>query len=109
MKENYSSPNGTYTVLFDVFEVRMSHWLEVPRVVRVADQQPLFDLQGDVWSTSQVTWLTDSQLELQLRKYPGLVSCALLLDFHNGTGQASCGPARFEGTLNAVQSWVLSH
>ncbi|MGA0560754.1 hypothetical protein ACO2Q8_29075 [Larkinella sp. VNQ87] len=109
MEDSILSPNGTFSIIFDTFEVRMSHWIQAPRVFRVQDQAQLFDLQGDVWSADKVTWLSDSEVELYVRKYPGQVSCDLVLDLAEGTGKAICGQDRFAGPLIAVKAWVLHH
>ncbi|GAB3327540.1 hypothetical protein GCM10027299_28300 [Larkinella ripae] len=109
MIEKYSSPNGTYQVVFDVFEVRMSHWVEVPRIIRVSDGAALFDLRGAVWSADRVQWLTDSEVELSVRKYPGRITGSLVLNFNTGTGKAVCNANPYEGPLHEVRSWVLAH
>lgn len=109
MKDESLSPEGTYAIRFDVFEVRMSHWVEVPGIFRVADDLLLFDLRGDVWSAGPVTWLSDSVVQLTVRRYPGWVSCELVLDLQAGKGEAICGPDRFEGALPALENWVRRH
>ncbi|KAA9349309.1 hypothetical protein [Larkinella humicola] len=106
MKDESLSPEGTYAIRFDVFEVRMSHWVEVPGIFRLADDALLFDLRGEVWSAGPIAWLSDSVVQLSVRRYPGRVSCELVLNLQVGRGVAICGTNRFEGALSALENWV---
>ncbi|WP_128547830.1 hypothetical protein [Larkinella soli] len=108
MEENLS-PACTYRIVFDVFEVRMSHWIEEPSIYRVADGALLFDLKGDVWSADRIVWHSDSVVEMQVRKYPGRVSCTLTLDLAAQTGRAACGTDTYTGFLPDLKAWVLRY
>lgn len=111
MEESYS-PNGTYQIVFDVYELRMSHWVYNPSIYRTNDQVLLFDLREDMWSADVVNWLTDSTVRIEARRYPGDMSCQLTLDLEAGTGKATRstqqGTAHFDGTLPDVKNWILS-
>ncbi|GAB3933939.1 hypothetical protein [Larkinella terrae] len=109
MKDDIFSPEGTYVIQFDVFEVKMSHWIETPRIFRVADNQLLFDLRGDVWSAMRINWLSESRLELLVAKYPGRISCHLFLDLQTDRGAGTADNDRFEGNLSGLENWVRQH
>lgn len=57
MLESIFSHDQTYKVEFGSYEVRMSHWIDKPYLVRVGDDQVVFSLEGDPWSASDVRWI----------------------------------------------------
>jgi len=108
MSEDIFSPDRQYKVSFDSYEMRMSHWVDQPSLIRVRDNFCLFALDTDDWSAWEVSWLDDSTVALVLRKYPGLIDCTLELNVATSEGQAVGRRASIAGSFSAVRDWVLS-
>lgn len=107
MSEDIVSPEGQYKVSFSSYEVRMSHWIDQPYLIRVSDNVRLFALDADGWSAWTVRWLDDSTVELLMRKYPGQVECTVELNAGTNQAQAVSRTASVAGTFSAVKDWVL--
>ncbi|WP_020607332.1 hypothetical protein [Spirosoma spitsbergense] len=101
------SPNRQYKLRFDSYEMRMSHWIDQPSLIRVQDDVCLFALNQDDWSAWEVRWLSDSTILLVMRKYPGLIDCTIELNVGTNEGQAVSRRASVAGSFSAVKSWVL--
>ncbi|MFD2932780.1 hypothetical protein [Spirosoma flavum] len=106
--EDIFSPDRRYKVSFGSYEVRMSHWIDQPYLIRVSDNVSLFNLNADVWSASNVRWLDDSTVELYMRKYPGLVACTLTLNALTNHASAVNQTASFAGAFSELKIWLLS-
>jgi len=66
------SPNKTFLVQFYPIEMKMSHWVNRPRLVNANSDEVLLDLSASLWHADQVRWRTDSKsVLLELRRYPG--------------------------------------
>ncbi|RYG67145.1 hypothetical protein EON80_14160 [bacterium] len=70
-RTEFASPSGKYHFQIFMTEMRMSHWVERPRLVRVEGEVPLFDLSNSQWSLEGANWQGEEKVELQLRRYPG--------------------------------------
>ncbi|WP_232074065.1 hypothetical protein [Spirosoma aureum] len=88
MLEELFSPQKTFKVAIGSYEVKMSHWVDQPYLIRVSDDVELFNLNGDPWSASDVTWLDDSTVEMHLRRYPGHIFCSVQLNALTDQGWA---------------------
>lgn len=66
----YPAPGGEYVLRLEPEEVRMSHWLDLPTVLRTADQSVIWSV-GYPWSVSSHQWVSSEELDLSLRQYPG--------------------------------------
>lgn len=66
----FSSPGGEFVLRVASDEVKMSHWVDVPYVVKVSDGSMVWSGEFP-WSLSQHHWVSSHELELELRKYPG--------------------------------------
>lgn len=108
MSDDVFSPNRQYKVSFDSYEMRMSHWIDQPSLIRVRDTVCLFSLSSDGWSAWEVRWLDDSTVSLLVRKYPGLISCTVELNVSTNEGQAICRTASIAGSFSMVKDWVLT-
>ncbi|UFH57544.1 hypothetical protein [Spirosoma sp. KNUC1025] len=108
MIDDIFSPGHAYKITFSCYEVRMSHWIEQPHLIRVGDDATLFSLNGDAWSTFTVNWLDDQTVAMRVAKYPGRVSCALVLNAATDQGTATNPFRSFSGTLREVSDWVLN-
>ena len=66
----YITPDGVFRVEFNCFEMRMSHWVENPRVTHVPSGRVVFDRWGTM---EDATPRVDAQgrLVLAMREYPG--------------------------------------
>lgn len=66
------SDDGNIEVRWDVYEVRMSHWVLEPAVVRLRDEHEVASLDGTGWDGGGVapTFPRRDQVELHLRRYP---------------------------------------
>ncbi|MEO6285990.1 MAG: hypothetical protein ABIO93_21550 [Dyadobacter sp.] len=102
------STNVQHTICFDSYEMRMSHWIDQPSLIRVSDGACLFSINTDDWSAWEVRWLDESTVTLVLRKYPGLLDCTLQLNVATCEGQAVSRRASIAGSFSAVRDWVLS-
>lgn len=108
MPDDLFSPNQHFKIRFDSYELRMSHWIDQPSLIRVRDNVCLFALDKDDWSAWEVCWSDDSTVALVLRKYPGLLDCTLQLNVATGERQAASRRASIAGSFSAVRDWVLS-
>ncbi len=107
MSEDIVSPNRQYKVSFSSYEVRMSHWIDQPYLIRVNDGACLFTINADGWSAWAVRWLDESTVELSMRKYPGQIGCIIELNIDTHQAQAVRRSASVAGTFSAVKDWVL--
>jgi|ERR687886_1530722 hypothetical protein len=107
MFDEIVSPDHTHKVAFSTYEVRMSHWIDQPYLIRVSDGACLFALQSDPWSASDVKWLDETTVEMYLRKYPGRISCTVRLEVSDDWGTARGQTGSFSGTLTQVSNWIL--
>jgi hypothetical protein len=64
------APGGNYELRIVSEEVKMSHWLELPSLIRIWDRTQLWAAEFP-WSLSSHHWLSSEELELELRRYPG--------------------------------------
>jgi len=72
MTDTDVSPDGTMRVEYSETEVRMSHWIRSPRVIRTSDSSVLLDLWNTSWDASTTfSPHEDHALFLALRCYPG--------------------------------------
>ncbi len=70
--ESEVSPDGVVRIEYAVSEVRHSHFVRAPRVIRVSDGAILLDLWGTVWDgTARFPPGAEGALFLALRCYPG--------------------------------------
>ena len=106
MLEDRFSPNQDYKVSFSSYEVRMSHWIDQPYLIRVRDRACLFALNEDGWSAWAVRWLEASTVELELRKYPGLLACRVVLNASTNQAEAVSGNRSVAGAISAVIEWI---
>ena len=107
MSKDIYSPNGQHTIRFDSYEMRMSHWIDQPSLIRVSDNACLFSISTDDWSAWEVRWLDESTVTLLMRKYPGLLDCTIQLNINTNEGQAISRRASVAGSFLAVKEWVL--
>ena len=106
MSEDIFSPNQDYKVSFSSYEVRMSHWIDQPALIRVCDNACLFALNEDNWSAWTVRWLDHSTVELNLRNYPGLLACTVVLNASTYQAEATSGISSVAGPIPAVAEWI---
>src|SRR5919204_3533726 len=66
------SPDGRIEVRFDAYEVRMSHWVMEPTVVRVRDGAAVLSLTGSAWDGGGINpeFPGGDRVILHLRHYP---------------------------------------
>lgn len=65
------SPGRSVRVEYEVSEMRMSHWVRAPRVVRTSDGATIVDLWGTTWDGGARFGDDDTTVTLSLRCYPG--------------------------------------
>ena len=99
------SPDKQHKVSFGSMEIRMSHWIDQPYLVRVSDNKTLFELEH-LWSGDDVHWLDASTVTMNLRLYPGLLGCVIKLNVALNQGQVSGETGNFSGTLPEVAAWI---
>ncbi|GAB4025474.1 hypothetical protein [Spirosoma gilvum] len=103
--EEVFSPDQRYKVSFASNEIRMSHWIDQPYLIRVSDDVTLFKLDY-LWSGDDVKWLDSSTVTMHLRLYPGLLSCEVTLDIEKNQGWVKGQAGAMMGTLEEVQRWI---
>ncbi|MVM30519.1 hypothetical protein GO755_10785 [Spirosoma sp. HMF4905] len=103
--EELFSPDKQYKVSFGSMEIRMSHWVDQPYLVRISDNKTLFGLEH-LWSADDVRWLDESTVTMNLRLYPGLLGCAVTLNVALNQGEVSGQAGNFTGTLPEVVAWI---
>lgn len=101
----FFSPDHQYMISICSTEIRMSHWIDQPYLVRVSDNKTLFELEH-LWSGSGINWVNDSTVTMYLRLYPGLLACDLTLDVALNQGQVSGEAGSFTGTIPEVETWI---
>jgi hypothetical protein len=77
---------GRLKILVESSEIRMSHWIDNPRVVDTRTGRSILDLHGGLWDLLEVAELPTS-IVLRMRKYPGTsapVELALSVDRPGG-------------------------
>jgi hypothetical protein len=89
------SPDGGIEVRFDAYEVRMSHWIREPTVIRTRDGAAILSLSGTSWDGAGVppTFPSPGRVELHLRHYP---DGSNLFDLVVDTETGRCWPAGAE-------------
>ncbi|HLL96989.1 MAG TPA: hypothetical protein VK404_18595 [Spirosoma sp.] len=107
MIDDILSSDNTYKVSFCCYEVRMSHWIKQPHLIRVGDNQTLFSLNGASWSAFTVKWRDDETVDLQVCKYPGRIACSLVLNAALDEGTVVGPSGSYAGTLREVSHWIL--
>lgn len=107
MSDDIFSPNRQFKISFDSYEMRMSHWIDQPLLIRVRDNVCLFALNADGWSAWETNWLNDSTVTLVMRKYPGLIGCTVELNVCTNEASAFTRTASVAGDFSAVKDWVL--
>lgn len=65
------SPNGKYVFQIAAREMRMSLWVEAPRLIEVTTERAVFDLLSTNWSLNRAQWLDGERVSIQVRRYPG--------------------------------------
>ncbi len=77
-----------------------------PHLIRLRDNSCLFALNEDIWSAWAVRWLDASAVELNLRKYPGLLACTVVLNASTNQAEAVSGNSSVAGAVSAVTEWI---
>jgi hypothetical protein len=62
--------DGRLQILVEPSEIRMSHWIDSPKVVDTRTGSSVLDLHGGLWDLLEVVELPPS-IVLRMRKYPG--------------------------------------
>ena len=66
------SPDRKYSIVFYPTEMKMSHWVNRPRLIHTLTDEVLLDLSGSLWHADEVVWDEASKnVSLELRRYPG--------------------------------------
>jgi hypothetical protein len=65
------SPSGRFRIAISAWEARMSLWIETPTILDTETKEILLSFRDSNWSLDAARWLSDSVVELTLRKYPG--------------------------------------
>lgn len=77
------SSDGRIEVRFNAYEVRMSHWILEPDVIRTRDGAAILSLDGSAWDGGGIspTFPEPGRVELHLRHYPdGSTTYHLVVD-----------------------------
>ena len=108
------SPDGSFQITVEMYEAFNSHWVLIPTIEEIATAEVLLKLDRG-WSMDASTWVSDSVVELTLRKYPGNHSPAdvvATVDCAARTGKVGQGEAvplaELETNLNAALTWIYA-
>jgi hypothetical protein len=69
--DNIDSPSGRFRIAISAWEARMSCWIETPTLLDQVTKETLLAFKDSNWSLEAARWLSDTVVELTLRKYPG--------------------------------------
>ena len=107
-----TSPDGRYAIHVDMWEARMSHWIESPDISDAQSGERLLRFADDNWSLDDSQWLSAGQVRLTLRKFPGShtpVDLEPVVDCVNRTVTLPNGAqlplARLEAELDGLLRW----
>jgi len=70
-KESYTSPTGRFAFRIVAWEARMSHWIESFTLVDATTGATVWRMDDPNWSLDEARWISDSVVEISIRKYPG--------------------------------------
>ncbi|MEO7328927.1 MAG: hypothetical protein ABI193_10135 [Minicystis sp.] len=93
--------DGRLQIVLDRDEVRMSHWIESPRIIDMRTGQMILDLQGSLWDLLEVLELPPS-IVLRMRKYPGSSAPVELVITPDQPGGVLGGTRLDEASLRAA-------
>ena len=65
------SPDGRYRIDAEPWEAGPSQWVYPPQIIDTRSGQCVFAFEDPRWSMDRAVWVSDTQVELTLRKYPG--------------------------------------
>jgi len=111
METTVPSPSGRFEVRVSPWEARMSLWVETPTVVDTATGRELLAFADVRWSLDEAEWVSDSVVELWLRKYPGShrpPGVMVTVDCDGETaqiGEATVPFREVERTLDQALTW----
>lgn len=98
------SPERQYEIEIRSREMRMSHWVDTPKIVDKKTGLSLLDLHDSLWSVRDIEWKKKGKLELTLARYPnGMENQTLVMDLSR---QQLLEPERME--LSQVPEWLDS-
>ena len=112
MTNDAQSPTGRYAITIAAWEVRMSLWIESPTLTDTQSGEVLVSFRDPHWSLDSAVWRSESEVVLELRKYPGNhtpVQVTAIVDCAART--ADVGPVkveslkRLESALDAALVW----
>lgn len=66
-----TSPDGRYVIEVDMWEARLSHWIETPVLIDTRGRITLLRFEDSSWSLDLAEWTSDTVVRMHLRKYPG--------------------------------------
>lgn len=102
------SPTGRYRIEATPWEAGNSHWVYAPHIIDAESGACLFEFEDKRWSLDRAAWLSGTQVELMLRKYPGqLTGEGLRVSVDCAGRVARCGEGA-EVALAALESALES-
>ena len=63
--------DGRYRIDAEPWEAGPSQWVYPPQIIDTRSGQCVFAFEDPRWSMDRAVWVSDTQVELTLRKYPG--------------------------------------
>lgn len=100
-----TSPDGRYAIYIDMWEARMSHWIECPSLVDTRNGETLLRFCDSNWSMDRARWQGDAVVAMNLRKYPGdhrPASFEVVIDCAARTATVAGMPAAALGEVEAA-------
>lgn len=70
LEPEFPGPGQQFILCVASEEVRMSHWIDLPLVIKASDRSRIWAADFP-WSLVEHHWLSSHELDLVLRKYPG--------------------------------------
>lgn len=89
----------------------MSHWIEVPELIDSSSGKSLWRLSDSNWSLDSAQWLSQTTVQVSLRKYPGNYnpsSLQAVIDLVNSTASLMEAPAIPISDLEAAMDASLT-
>ncbi|WP_213816114.1 hypothetical protein [Glaciihabitans sp. dw_435] len=106
------SPGGTYVLETMAYEARSSAWVFQPHVLVAASRETVFAFGSGMWSADSAQWVDDSNLRLEVRKFPGghqPSSLQIVIDCAAGSASTPATPhvalRQLEAALDKELTW----
>jgi hypothetical protein len=68
---NSISPTSSYEIRIESWEARNSMWVQTPTIIDLQLQDTILEFRDPYWSLNNAEWISNTDVKVTLRKYPG--------------------------------------